>query len=128
MESLAPLLAGFHTILTPVNLMWSFIGVSLGTAIGVLPGIGPALTIALLLPVAYNLDPTSAFVIFGGIYYGACYGSSTTAILVNTPGETGSIVTAIDGYKMARQGRGGAALATAAIGSFIAGTIGTILL
>jgi putative tricarboxylic transport membrane protein len=128
MESLAPLLAGFHTILTPANLMWSFIGVSLGTAIGVLPGIGPALTIALLLPVAYNLDPTSAFVIFGGIYYGACYGSSTTAILVNTPGETGSIVTAIDGYKMARQGRGGAALATAAIGSFIAGTIGTILL
>jgi putative tricarboxylic transport membrane protein len=128
MDQFNLLLAGFETVITPWNLMWSFVGVTLGTAIGVLPGIGPALTIALLLPIAYRLDPTAAFVIFGGIYYGACYGSSTTAILVNTPGETGSIVTTIDGYKMARQGRAGAALATAAIGSFVAGTIGTVLL
>jgi putative tricarboxylic transport membrane protein len=94
----------------------------------VLPGIGPALTIALLLPVTYKLDPTAAFIIFGGIYYGAMYGSSTTSILMNTPGETGSIVTTIDGNQMARRGRGSAALATAAIGSFIAGLIGTFLL
>jgi putative tricarboxylic transport membrane protein len=94
----------------------------------VLPGIGPALTIAVLLPVTFTLDPTSAFIMFGGIYYGAMYGGSTTSILLNTPGETGSIATAIDGHMMARQGRGAAALATAAIGSFVAGLIGTLLL
>src|SRR6185295_1377679 len=99
-----------------------------GTAIGILPGIGPALTIALLLPLTAHLDPTGAFIMFAGLYYGAMYGSSTTSILLNTPGETGSIITAIEGNLMARQGRGAAALATAAIGSFVAGTIGTVLL
>ncbi len=128
MDLLANLGHGFAVALTPANLLWSLLGVTLGTVIGILPGIGPALTIALLLPVTFKLDPTSAFIIFGGIYYGAMYGSSTTSILINTPGETGSIITAIDGNKMARQGRGAAALATAAIGSFVAGTIGTLLL
>ena len=93
-----------------------------------LPGIGPALTVALLLPVTFNLDPISAFIMFGGIYYGAMYGGSTTSILLNTPGETGSIATAIDGHMMARQGRGAAALTTAAIGSFVAGTLATLAL
>ncbi|EWY37668.1 tripartite tricarboxylate transporter TctA [Skermanella stibiiresistens SB22] len=128
METLAALSHGFSVALTPFNLMWSLLGVTVGTAIGVLPGIGPALTVALLLPITYNLEPTSAFIMFAGIYYGAMYGGSTTAILLNTPGESGSIVTAIDGHEMARQGRGAQALATAAIGSFIAGTIGTIAL
>ena len=128
MEALGLLAHGFAVALTPANLAWSLVGVTFGTFIGVLPGIGPALTIALLLPVTYALDPTAAFIIFGGIYYGAMYGSSTTSILINTPGETGSIVTTIDGNRMARQGRGAAALATAAIGSFVAGLIGTILL
>ena len=94
---------------------------TLGTAVGVLPGIGPALTVAVLLPVTFSLDPISAFIMFGGIYYGAMYGGSTTSILINSPGETASIVTAIDGHMMARQGRGAAALTTAAIGSFVAG-------
>ncbi|HEY8368752.1 MAG TPA: tripartite tricarboxylate transporter permease [Thermodesulfobacteriota bacterium] len=125
---LTDLAQGFAVALNPINLLWSFVGVTLGTAIGILPGIGPALTIALLLPVTFQMSPVSAFVIFGGIYYGAVYGSSTTAILINTPGETGSVVTALDGYQMARQGRGAAALATAAIGSFVAGTIGTLAL
>jgi len=120
------LLDGFATAATPINLFWCLIGVTLGTAIGILPGIGPALTIALLLPVTAKLDPTGAFIMFAGLYYGAMYGSSTTSILLNTPGESGSIVTALEGNKMARQGRGAAALATAAIGSFIAGTLGTI--
>ena len=128
MEALAGLAHGFAVALTPANLAWSLAGVTLGTVIGILPGIGPALTIALLLPVTYKLDPTAAFIIFGGIYYGAMYGCSTTSILINTPGETGSIVTTIDGNRMARQGRGAAALATAAIGSFVAGLIGTVLL
>ena len=104
------------------------LGVTLGTAVGVLPGIGPALTVAVLLPVTFGLDPISAFIMFGGIYYGAMYGGSTTSILLNTPGETGSIATAIDGYMMARQGRGAAALTTAAVGSFVAGTLATIAL
>ena len=103
-------------------------GVTLGTAVGVLPGIGPALTVALLLPVTFTLDPLSAFIMFGGIYYGAMYGGSTTSILLNAPGETASMVTAIDGHEMARQGRASAALATAAIGSFVAGTLATIAL
>ncbi|MFO7297936.1 MAG: tripartite tricarboxylate transporter permease [Pseudomonadota bacterium] len=128
MDVFSNLAHGFAVALTPLNLMWSLVGVTLGTAIGILPGIGPALTIALLLPVTYKLDPTSAFIIFGGLYYGAMYGSSTTAILINTPGETGSLVTTIDGNKMARKGRGAAALATSAIGSFVAGLIGTLLL
>src|SRR5215210_3828772 len=126
METLAALGHGFTVALTPINLFWSLLGVTVGTAIGVLPGIGPALTVALLLPVTNNLEPTSAFIMFAGIYYGAMYGGSTTSILLNTPGESGSIVTAIDGNMMARKGRGAQALATAAIGSFVAGTIATI--
>ena len=122
------LIDGFETALTLANLGWCVLGVTLGTAIGILPGIGPALTIALLLPVTAHLDPTGAFIMFAGLYYGAMYGSSTTSILLNTPGESGSIITAIEGNLMARQGRGAAALATAAIGSFVAGTIGTVLL
>ena len=128
MQALGALFDGFATPLTWVNLGWAFLGVTLGTAIGILPGIGPALTIALLLPVTAHLDPTAAFIMFAGLYYGAMYGSSTTSILLNTPGESGSIITAIEGNLMARQGRGAAALATAAIGSFVAGLIGTLLL
>lgn len=126
MEALGNLANGFAIALTPINLMWSLIGVTLGTAIGVLPGLGPALTIALLLPITYQVDATAAFILFAGIYYGAMYGGSTTSILLNTPGESATIVTALEGNKMARAGRGGAALATAAIGSFVAGTIGTL--
>ena len=126
MDVLSQLANGFATALTPVNLMWCLIGTTMGTAIGVLPGLGPALTIALLLPITFKVEATSAFILFAGIYYGAMYGGSTTSILLNTPGESASIVTALEGNKMARSGRAGAALATAAIGSFIAGTIGTI--
>jgi putative tricarboxylic transport membrane protein len=126
MDILQALSAGFANALTMPHLAWALAGVTLGTMVGVLPGIGPALTVALLLPVTFNLEPTSAFIMFGGIYYGAMYGGSTTSILLNTPGETGSIVTAIDGYMMARQGRGAAALTTAAIGSFVAGTLATL--
>ena len=128
METLAALGQGFAVALTPYNIMWAIVGVTVGTAVGVLPGIGPALTVALLLPVTYNLEPTSAFIMFAGIYYGAMYGGSTTSILLNTPGESGSIVTAIDGHAMAKAGRGAQALATAAIGSFVAGTIATVAL
>ncbi|HVR65065.1 MAG TPA: tripartite tricarboxylate transporter permease [Verrucomicrobiae bacterium] len=128
MSTLGALLDGFANAMTLANLGWAFLGVTLGTAIGILPGIGPALTIALLLPLTAHLDPTGAFIMFAGLYYGAMYGGSTTSILLNTPGESGSIITAIEGNLMARQGRGAAALATAAIGSFVAGTIGTLLL
>jgi len=120
------LLGGFATALSPVNLLYAGIGVLLGTAIGVLPGIGPALTISLLLPVTFSLDPVAAFIMFGGIYYGAMYGGSTTSILVNAPGESASVITTLDGYQMAKNGRAGAALATAAIGSFVAGTLATL--
>ncbi|MFM9943088.1 MAG: tripartite tricarboxylate transporter permease [Hyphomicrobiaceae bacterium] len=126
METLSLLAQGFAVALTPTNLMWCFIGVFVGTAVGVLPGIGPALTIALLLPLTYKVEATSAFILFAGIYYGAMYGGSTTSILLNTPGESATIVTAMEGNQMAKRGRAGAALATAAIGSFVAGTIGTI--
>src|SRR5213075_1029562 len=108
------------------NLLWGFTGVLLGTIIGVLPGIGPALTVALLLPITYTLDPTAALIMFAGIYYGAMYGGSTTSILLNTPGESATIVTAMEGNQMAKRGRAGPALATSAIGSFVAGTIATI--
>jgi putative tricarboxylic transport membrane protein len=128
MDTLSALLNGFAVALTPINLLWSALGVTVGTAVGVLPGIGPALTVALLLPITSALEPTSAFIMFAGIYYGAMYGGSTTSILLNTPGEFGSIVTALDGHAMARQGRGAQALATAALGSFVAGTIATIAL
>ena len=110
------------------NLLYGLVGVTLGTAVGVLPGIGPALTVALLLPVTYRLDPTGSLIMFAGIYYGGMYGGSTTSILLNTPGESASIVTALEGNKMARKGRGGPALATAAIGSFVAGLIATLAL
>ncbi|MEH3034552.1 MAG: tripartite tricarboxylate transporter permease [Aeromicrobium erythreum] len=122
------LLEGFATALTPENLLYAVIGVLLGTAVGVLPGIGPAMTVALLLPVTYNVSPTSGLILFAGIYYGGMYGGSTTSILLNTPGESSSVVTALEGNKMAKAGRAAQALATAAIGSFVAGTIGTILL
>ena len=127
-ETLTALAGGFAVALTPQNLLWSLAGVTLGTAIGVLPGIGPALTVALLLPVTYSLDPTAAFIMFAGIYYGGMYGGSTTSILLNTPGESASVMSAVEGNLMARAGRGGAALATAAIGSFVAGTLGTAAL
>ena len=126
MNTWAALADGFSVALTPVHLAWSLLGVTLGTAIGVLPGIGPALTVSLLLPVTFGVEPTSAFIMFAGIYYGAMYGGSTTSILLNTPGESATIVTAIEGHKMAKAGRGGAALATAAIGSFVAGTLATL--
>ncbi|MHB2168742.1 tripartite tricarboxylate transporter permease [Alsobacter sp. R-9] len=126
MDTLSQLAGGFAVALTPQNLLWCLLGTTLGTAIGVLPGLGPALTIALLLPITFKVDPTAAFILFAGIYYGAMYGGSTTSILLNTPGESATIVTALEGNKMARSGRAGAALATSAIGSFVAGTIGTI--
>jgi putative tricarboxylic transport membrane protein len=126
MDGFNGLMQGFGVALTPMNLLWCLVGTTLGTAIGVLPGLGPALTIALLLPITFKVEPTSAFILFAGIYYGAMYGGSTTSILLNTPGESASIVTAMEGNKMARNGRAGAALSTAAIGSFVAGTIGTL--
>jgi TctA family transporter len=119
---------GFQAALTPANLLYCLIGVFLGTLIGVLPGIGPIATIAMLLPTTFSLPPVSALIMLAGIYYGAQYGGSTTAILVNVPGETSAVVTTLDGYQMARQGRAGAALATAAIGSFIAGTAATFVI
>ncbi|GAA3670837.1 tripartite tricarboxylate transporter permease [Arthrobacter ginkgonis] len=128
METLDLLMQGFAAAATPMNLLFALAGVLLGTAVGVLPGIGPAMAVALLLPVTYNLEPTSAFIMFAGIYYGGMYGGSTTSILLNTPGESATVVTAIEGHKMAKAGRAAQALATAAIGSFIAGTIGTALL
>jgi len=121
------LMGGFATAASGANLMWAFIGCALGTAIGVLPGLGPAVTVAMLLPITAQVDPTASMIFFAGIYYGAMYGGSTTSILLNTPGETGTMVTALEGFKMARHGRAGAALATAAIGSFFAGTIATVL-
>jgi putative tricarboxylic transport membrane protein len=128
MDTLAALMDGFAVAVTPINLLWALIGVTLGTAVGVLPGIGPALTVALLLPITFNLDPTGSMIMFAGIYYGGMYGGSTTSILLNTPGESATIVTALEGHRMARAGRGSAALATAAIGSFVAGTLGTLAL
>lgn len=129
MDSFSGILSGFALAFQPYYLMLALIGAVLGTAIGVLPGIGPSLAISLLLPITFQMgDPVGAFIMFGGIFYGAMYGGSTTTILINTPGESSSVVTALDGYKMARRGRAGAALATSAIGSFVAGTIATFLL
>ncbi|MDP3134817.1 MAG: tripartite tricarboxylate transporter permease [Burkholderiaceae bacterium] len=127
MEIWNQLLMGFATAITPVNLLWAFIGCAIGTAVGVLPGIGPAVAVAMLLPITTKVEATASMIFFAGIYYGAMYGGSTTSILLNTPGETGSMVTAMEGNKMAKSGRAGAALATAAIGSFVAGTIATVL-
>jgi putative tricarboxylic transport membrane protein len=121
------LLDGLSAAATPENLLYALIGVMLGTFIGVLPGIGPAMAVALLLPITYTLEPVPAFIMFAGIYYGGMYGGSTTSILLNTPGESASVMTAIEGNKMAKRGRAAQALATAAVGSFIAGTVGTLL-
>ena len=126
METIGALGHGFAVALQPINLLFALVGAALGTAVGVLPGIGPALTVALLLPATYQLAPTGSFIMFAGIYYGAMYGGSTTSILINTPGESASIITALEGYRMAQRGRGAAALATAAIGSFVAGTLATL--
>jgi putative tricarboxylic transport membrane protein len=128
MDLWAKLGLGLATAATPMNLLYCFIGVVLGTLVGVLPGLGPVATIAMLLPATFTLPPVASLIMLAGIYYGAQYGGSTTAILVNVPGESSSVVTALDGYQMARQGRAGAALATAAIASFFAGTVSTVLL
>jgi TctA family transporter len=128
MDIFANLALGFGVALTPLNLGFCLMGCLLGTLIGVLPGIGPVATIAMLLPVTFNVPPVSALIMLAGIYYGAQYGGSTTAILVNLPGESSSVVTCIDGYQMARQGRAGPALAIAAIGSFFAGSVATVLI
>jgi TctA family transporter len=124
----AGLITGFHTALTPVNLLYCLIGVFIGTLIGVLPGLGPAATVAMLMPASFVLQPVSALIMLAGIYYGAQYGGSTTSILVNLPGEASSIVTTLDGYQMALRGRAGVALATAVIGSFFAGTGCTVII
>ena len=121
------LLQGFATAATPINLLWALLGCTIGTAVGVLPGIGPATAVAMLLPITLKVDPTASMIFFAGIYYGAMYGGSTTSILLNTPGESASMVTAMEGNKMAKSGRAGAALATSAIGSFVAGTIATVV-
>ena len=127
MDILGLLWQGFQTAGTPINLLWALLGCTLGTAVGVLPGIGPATAVAMLLPITLKVEPTASMIFFAGIYYGAMYGGSTTSILLNTPGEAGSMVTALEGNKMAKNGRAGAALATAAIGSFVAGTIATVV-
>jgi putative tricarboxylic transport membrane protein len=127
MDILNQLLAGFATAAAPINLMWAFIGCVIGTAVGVLPGIGPAVAVAMLLPITTKVEATASMIFFAGIYYGAMYGGSTTSILLNTPGESGSMITAMEGNKMAKNGRAGAALATSAIGSFVAGTIASVV-
>jgi TctA family transporter len=126
MDLIDHLVLGLGTAAQPVNLLYCLTGTVIGTAIGVLPGLGPTATIAMLLPLTYSLDPTASLIMLAGIYYGAQYGGSTTAILINLPGEASSVVTTLDGYQMARQGRAGAALTAAAIGSFVAGTLATI--
>src|SRR5216110_821836 len=128
MEIFHNLVMGFGVAITPIHLLYALIGCLLGTLIGVLPGIGPLATIAMLLPITFNVAPVGALIMLAGIYYGAQYGGSTTAILVNLPGETSSVVTCIDGHQMARQGRAGAALAVAALGSFFAGCVSTALI
>jgi len=126
LEALSDLLLGLSVALTPANLFWCFVGVFLGTIVGVLPGLGSPATIAMLLPLTFRLDPTTAMIMLSGIYYGSKYGGSTTSILLNVPGESASVVTCLDGYQMARQGRAGPALGIAAISSFIAGTVGVL--
>src|ERR671912_1116584 len=128
MDLLGNLALGFSVAATPLNLLYAFVGSLIGTLIGVLPGIGPVATIAMLLPATYGLPPVTALIMLAGIYYGASYGGSTTAILVNLPGESSSVVTVIDGPQMARKGRAGPALAAAGLGSFFAGTVATMIL
>ncbi len=126
MEAVSLLLDGFATALTPTNLFWLFVGVVVGTFVGILPGLAPSGTLAILLPLAVNLEPSTALIMMAGIYYGAKYGGSTTAILLNIPGESASVVTCLDGYELSKQGRAGPALGMAAIASFIAGTVGVV--
>src|SRR4026209_518678 len=126
MDVLSGLMQGLGVALQPLNLLWCFVGVVLGTVIGVMPGLGPPATIAMLLPLTFKMNPAGAIIMLAGIYYGAKYGGSTTSILMNVPGESASVVTCIDGYQMAKKGRAGAALGIAAIASFIAGTGGGI--
>ena len=126
MDTFQHIMNGFLVATTPINLWYTFVGVFLGTIVGVLPGIGPSASIALLIPITFGMNPTSALIMMCGIYYGTKYGGSTTAILIRTPGEAASVMTAIDGYEMAKKGRAGAALAVSAIGSFIAGTLGVL--
>src|SRR5665647_3075406 len=127
MFDVAGLWHGFQIAFSPVNFLWGFIGCALGTAVGVLPGLGPAATIALLLPISMKMgSPITAIILMSGIFYGAMYGGSTTSILLNIPGEAASVITCIDGYQMAKKGRAGAALTLVAIGSFIAGTVGIL--
>src|SRR5919205_2326378 len=128
MELLHNLATGFGVALTPANIFFALAGALIGTLIGVLPGIGPIATIAMLLPLTFHLEPTSGLIMLAGIFYGAQYGGSTTAILVNLPGETSSVVTCIDGHQMARQGKAGSALAIAELGSFFAGTVATFII
>jgi putative tricarboxylic transport membrane protein len=126
MEILSGLAQGFSVAFQPLNLLWCFVGVLLGTIVGIMPGLGPPATIAMLLPLTFLMNPASAVIMLAGIYYGAKYGGSTTAILLNVPGESASVVTCLDGYQMARKGRAGAALGMAAIASFVAGTVGVV--
>src|SRR5262245_26453440 len=126
MEALSDLAGGFVTALSPMNVAMCFLGVFLGQLVGVLPGIGPAAAIALLLPLTFGADPTASLIMFAGIYYGAQYGGTITSVLISVPGESSTVMTSIEGYQMALQGRAGAALGIAAIGSFIAGTISVL--
>src|ERR687886_1324315 len=126
MDAIGGLATGFAVILTPANLYLCFLGSLIGTLVGVLPGVGPLAALALLLPVTFTLSPVGGMVMLASIFYGAMYGGSTTSILLNIPGEAASVVTCIDGHQMARQGRAGAALGIAALGSFVAGTLGVI--
>ncbi len=126
MDVLSNLLHGFQVALLPANLLFCLVGVTVGTVVGILPGIGTTAAVSILLPLTFRMDPTTAMIMLAGIYYGTKYGGSTTSILVNTPGESSSVVTCIDGYQMALQGRAGPALGIAAIASFIAGTLGLI--
>ena len=128
MDTFGHIINGFNVALMPINLWYTFLGCFMGTIIGILPGIGPAAGIGLLIPITFGMDPTSALIMMAGIYYGAMYGGSTTSILINTPGEASSVMTALDGYQMAKNGRAGAALAVSAIASFLAGTFGIVAL
>src|SRR6187399_2206501 len=128
MDSMQHLLAGFASALSVGNLTFALIGCILGTLIGVLPGLGPAAGTAILIPLTFSLDPTGAIIMLSAIYYGAMYGGTITSVLINVPGEAASVITCIDGHQMARQGRAGSALAIAAIGSFVGGTVATIAL
>ncbi|WP_313823091.1 tripartite tricarboxylate transporter permease, partial [Citricoccus sp.] len=127
MESLNLLMEGFGQALTPINLLWVFLGALLGTAVGVLPGLGSSMAVALLLPVTFSLDPTAAFIMFAGVYFGGLFGDSTMAILVNTPGGATAIATSFEGHRMAQLGRAPQALATAAIGAFLGGLVATTI-